>query len=142
MLVLVYIKWLIVNIVQTSIRLINKFWGNNRKSSNANFVPNHLKTQKMFKNAIKRFPFVILYVPDQYKTQEMCGKVILEKDGMLRFVSDCYKNQKISNKVVNTLSSAIQFVSHCYETHYFLIHFAQTTKSCYFTKSHKATKCN
>ena len=29
------------------------------------FVPNHLKTQKMCKNVIKRFPFVIFYVPDQ-----------------------------------------------------------------------------
>ena len=41
------------------------------------FIPDHLKTKRMCKNAVKRF--VIMYVPDRYKTQEMCDKVILEK---------------------------------------------------------------
>ena len=32
------------------------------------FVPNHLKTKKMFKNAVKKLSFVIRYVLDRYKT--------------------------------------------------------------------------
>ena len=33
------------------------------------FVLNHLKTEKMSKDAVTKLPFVIRYVPDQYKTQ-------------------------------------------------------------------------
>ena len=43
------------------------------------FVPDHLKTNKTCKHAVKKLPFVIRYVPDRYKTPEMCGKSILEK---------------------------------------------------------------
>ena len=38
------------------------------------FVPDHLKTKNMFKNAVEKLPFIIRYVRDQYKTQEMCNK--------------------------------------------------------------------
>ena len=31
-------------------------------------VPDHLKTKKMYKHAVKKLLFVIRYVPDQYKT--------------------------------------------------------------------------
>ena len=40
----------------------------------------------MYKNAVKKLPFVIRYVPDQYKA-------ILENGGTLEYVPDCYKNQ-------------------------------------------------
>ena len=33
------------------------------------FVPDDLKTKKMCKNAIKKFPFVRIYVAHQYKSQ-------------------------------------------------------------------------
>ena len=32
------------------------------------FVPDYLKSKKMFKNDVKKLTFVIKYVPDQYKT--------------------------------------------------------------------------
>ena len=32
------------------------------------FVPDHLKTKKMCKQAVKKLPFLIRYIPDQYKT--------------------------------------------------------------------------
>ena len=35
------------------------------------FVPDHLKTKKMCKHAVKKLPFVIRYLPDQYKTQQI-----------------------------------------------------------------------
>ena len=41
------------------------------------FVCNHLKTRKMYKNAVKYLPF---------KIQVMCDKVILENDGRITFV--------------------------------------------------------
>ena len=31
------------------------------------FVPDHLKTKKLCKHAVKKLPFVIRYVPDQYR---------------------------------------------------------------------------
>ena len=31
------------------------------------FVPDHLKTKKLCKHAIKELPFVLRYVPDQYR---------------------------------------------------------------------------
>ena len=33
------------------------------------FVPDHLKTKKMCKHAVKKLPYLLRYVPDQYKTQ-------------------------------------------------------------------------
>ena len=36
------------------------------------FVPNHLRTKKMCKHAVKKLPFVIRYVPDRYKTKQIC----------------------------------------------------------------------
>ena len=42
------------------------------------FVPDHLKTITMCKNAVKELPYVIRYVPDRYKTQVISDKVILE----------------------------------------------------------------
>ena len=32
------------------------------------FVPDHLKTKKMGKHAVKKLPFRLRYVPDQYQT--------------------------------------------------------------------------
>ena len=32
------------------------------------FVPDHLKTIKMCKCAVKKLPYLLRYVPDQYKT--------------------------------------------------------------------------
>ena len=33
------------------------------------FVPDHLKTKKMCKHAVKKLPYPLRYVSDQYKTQ-------------------------------------------------------------------------
>ena len=52
-------------------------------------VPDHLKTNKMCKHAVKRLSFVIRYVPDQYKSQQMWDDVILENRGTLKFGRDC-----------------------------------------------------
>ena len=53
------------------------------------FVPDHLKTKKMCKYAVKNLPYLLRYVPDQYKTQQMCDKAILENGGRLQCVPDC-----------------------------------------------------
>lgn len=45
------------------------------------FDRDHLKTQKISKNAVN-------------KNLKMCDKVIMEKTGMLGFIPDFYKDQK------------------------------------------------
>ena len=56
------------------------------------FVPDHLKTKKMCKHAVKKLPYLLRYVPDRYKIQLMCDKSILENGGTLMSVPDRYKN--------------------------------------------------
>ena len=36
------------------------------------FVPDHLLTKNMYKNAVKKLQFVILHVPDKYMSRESC----------------------------------------------------------------------
>ena len=57
------------------------------------FVPDHLKTKRMCKHAVKKIPFVIWYVSDQCKTQQMFHKANLENGEKLESVRDCYINQ-------------------------------------------------
>ena len=73
------------------------------------FVPDHLKTKKMCKHAVKKFLFVIRYIPDQYKTHEMCDKAILENSGTLKSVPGCCKNQKMCSKAVDNYAHVIYF---------------------------------
>ena len=53
------------------------------------FVPDHLKTKRMCKHAVKKIPFVILYVSDQCKTQQMFHKANLENGEKLESLPDC-----------------------------------------------------
>ena len=61
---LVYIKWLKAVKVLATKKYKIQYWGNKKK------------------NAVIKFPFVIMYIPNWYKTQEMCNKVILENSEM------------------------------------------------------------
>ena len=63
-----------------------------RNSEMLKFVPYHLKSKKMRKNAVKKLPSVTRYVSDWYMTQQMCDKGILENSGTLESVPDCCKN--------------------------------------------------
>ena len=76
-----------------------KYWNSNEKyiSEMLKFVPDHLKTKRMCKQAVKKLPFLIRYVLDQYKTQ-LCDKAILENGGTLKSVPDYYKGQEMCNK--------------------------------------------
>ena len=81
------------------------------------FVPDHLKTKKMGKHAVKKFSYLLRYVPDvPDKTQQMCDKAILENGGTLKSVHECYKNQEMCNKAVDNYPHALQFVPECYKT--------------------------
>ena len=55
-------------------------------------VLDHPKTKIMFKNVVKKLPFLIMYIPGWYKNWEMCDKVMIENSGMLKFIPDYYKN--------------------------------------------------
>ena len=81
------------------------------------FVPDHLKTKKMCKHAVKKLPYLLRYVPDQCKTQQICDKAILENAGTLEYVPDCYKNKKMCNNAVENYPHALEFVPECYKTH-------------------------
>ena len=64
------------------------------------FVPNHRKTKKICKHAVKKLPYLLRYVTDQYKTQQMCDKAILENGETLKFVPDCYKKCIIKQLII------------------------------------------
>ena len=54
------------------------------------FVPDHLKTKRMCKHAVRKLPYLLRYVRDQYKTQKMCDKAILENGRTLKSYPECY----------------------------------------------------
>ena len=95
-----------------------------RNSEMLKFVPDHLKTKKICKHAVKNLPYPLRYVTDQHKLQIMFDKVILENGGTkikkfvikqliitlmqnLEFIPECYKTHKICDKAVNTYPSTI-----------------------------------
>ena len=45
------------------------------------FVPDDLKTKKIYNHAVKNLPFLLRYVPDQNKTQQIFDKAALENGG-------------------------------------------------------------
>ena len=82
------------------------------------FVPDHLRTKKMCKHAVKKLPYLIRYVPDGYKTQHdsIRDKAILENGGTLKSVPDRYKNQEMYNNAVDNYPHALEFVPECFMT--------------------------
>ena len=40
------------------------------------FAPDHLKTKKMYKHAVKKLTYLLRYVPNQYETQQMYDEAI------------------------------------------------------------------
>ena len=80
--------------------MFDKCWAIIKNPEMLKFVPDHLQTKKICKNAVKKLPFVIMYVLDRCKTQEMYDKVLLGNGGTLRFVPDCYKNKRRSYKAL------------------------------------------
>ena len=88
-----------MNIVQTAILKLSV--GTIIKNPEiTRFVPDHLKTKKVFKHTVQKFPFVIRYVSDLSKTQRMYDKAIIEYGGTSKFVLDNYKDK---NSVINPL---------------------------------------
>ena len=77
------------------------------------FFPDHRKTKKMCKNAVKKLQFVIKYAPDQYKTKEMCDKVFKENCGMLGLTHICFKDQRMCDKTVDNYFYALRFLKMC-----------------------------
>ena len=99
----------IYKFVKISIRTVMK------NSEIEKSVPDHLKTKRMCKDAVKKLHFLIRYIPSQCKTQQMCDKAILENCGTLKSVSDCCKNQEVCNKAVDNYRHALEFaLPECY----------------------------
>ena len=72
-------------------------------------ISDHLKT-KMYKNSVKKSPFVIRYVTDRYNTRKMYNKSILENCGSLVCVPDQYKTQEMYDKAADNYTHALEFV--------------------------------
>ena len=51
-------------------------------------VPDHLKTQKMWDEAVCRALYTLGHVPDHFKTQEMCEKAFEKDLWSLKYVLD------------------------------------------------------
>ena len=64
------------------------------------FVPDHVQTNKMCKNAVKKLPSVIRYVPDRYKAQHYIGK-----DCIKTFCTSLRDTQKI--KIIEKLRTIV-----------------------------------
>ena len=52
------------------------------------FAPDHLKTKKICRRAVKKVTILTKYVPDRCKTQQVGYKVIIKNGGMLIFIPD------------------------------------------------------
>ena len=70
-------------------------------------VPDHLKTKKMFKYAIKDVFLIDLRLNKDVK------KLFLK---MVEFFRDCYKDQKMCDKGVNNYPQTLKFVLDCYKS--------------------------
>ena len=51
-------------------------------------IPDHLKTQEMWDEAVRTESLSLAYVPDRFKTQKMCNEVVRNKLCILLFVLD------------------------------------------------------
>ena len=78
-----------------------------KKSQMIGIVPDHLKTKKMCKNAVKKLLFVVRYVPDRYKTKKMCDNVILENYGTVSLFLTATGIKKMYNKALNNYAQAL-----------------------------------
>ena len=47
------------------------------------FVPDHLKTKRMCKHAVKQLRYLLRYFPDQYKIQQMIMQLIKQFQKMV-----------------------------------------------------------
>ena len=87
--------------LNNSIETVIKNWNSNEM---LNFVPDHLKTQKVCKDSIKKLLYLLRYVPE------------LENGGTLKCVPDCCKKQEMCNKAVDNYPHVLEFVPECYKT--------------------------
>ena len=53
------------------------------------FVPDDLKTKRICKNTVEKFPFVMMHVPDWYKTHEMWDKYTIQTGEITVCFHDC-----------------------------------------------------
>ena len=95
----------------------NKYWINNKNPEMLRLVSDHLKTNKIRKNADNKLLFVIKYVSDQYKTQEMSDKAIfLTAIFILAMFLTATKIKKMCNKVVDNYAHTLEFIPYWYKT--------------------------
>ena len=67
-------------------------------------VPELYKTQEMFKQAVKIYPYALDYVPEHFKTQEMCDKGVQKEPWSLIYAPDWFVTHQ---KILQVMKSII-----------------------------------
>ena len=73
------------------------------------YVPDHLKTEKICMEAVHTKPYTLRYVPDYFKTQEMCDEAVRMELYSLEFVPDRLKTHEMCNEAMRRGQHALQF---------------------------------
>ena len=79
-------------------------------------VPDHIKTQELFNEAVHIEPGPLAYAPDHLKTQEMCNEAVTHNPYVLRFVPDHLKTQEMYDEVVRINPAAFFLFSDRFKT--------------------------
>ena len=66
-------------------------------------VPDRIKTQSLFNEAVGEDPGLLAYTTDHLKTQEMCDEAVRNNPYTLRFIPDHLKRQRMCNEVIRTM---------------------------------------
>ena len=79
-------------------------------------IPNHLKTQEMCDEAVRKNSLSLAYVPGCFKTQEMYNEAVKNKLCMLLFVPDHFWTHEMCNEVIPTMPDVFHRIANWFET--------------------------
>ena len=70
-------------------------------------VPNRLKTEEMFKEAVHMDPCSLEFLPECLKTEKMCNEAVRRNEYTLYYVPDHLLTQKMCNEAMCEYPSSI-----------------------------------
>ena len=56
-------------------------------------VPDHLKTQEICSETVRREPYTLRYAADHLKTQRICEKAVEDEPETLEYISNHFKSR-------------------------------------------------
>ena len=63
-------------------------------------IPEHLKTQAVCDEAVRRVPYSLLYIPNHFKTQEICEEAMHVRPATFFLTPDRFKTQEMYIRAV------------------------------------------